>query len=60
MADGPPDERRIPDVIGLAFVREAGLWFSIADARAVDDAVVATVRGLVEGAYGPWTGAGLG
>jgi hypothetical protein len=47
-------------VIGLAFVREAGLSFSIADARAVDDDAVATVRGLVEGAYGPRTGAGLG
>jgi len=42
------------------FVREAGLWFSIADVRAVDDAVVGTVRGLVEGAYGPWTGPGAG
>jgi glycerol dehydrogenase-like iron-containing ADH family enzyme len=39
------------------FVREAGLWFSIADVRAVDDAVVAAVRGLVEGTYGPWAGA---
>jgi hypothetical protein len=39
---------------------EAGPWFSIADVRAVDDAVVATVRGLVEGAYGPWTGPGAG
>jgi hypothetical protein len=54
-------------VIGLGgmrslgtFVHEAGLWFSIADVRAVDDAVVATVRGLVEGAYGPWTGPGAG
>jgi len=60
MADGPPDERRLPDVIGLAFVREAELWFSIADARAADEAPVATVGGLVGGAYGPWTGAGLG
>ena len=33
---------------------------AIADVRAVDDAVVATVRGLVEGASGPRTGAGLG
>jgi hypothetical protein len=54
-------------VIGLGgmrslgtFVREAGLWFSIADVRAVDDAVVGTVRGLVDGAYGPWRGAGAG
>jgi hypothetical protein len=37
-----------------AFVREAGLWHSIADERAVDDAVVAEVRERIDGAYGPW------
>ena len=36
------------------FVREAGLWFSIADVRPVDDDVVAEVRRRVEDAYGPW------
>lgn len=39
-----------------AFVREAGLWHSIADERPVDDAVVAGVRDRVEAAYGPWEG----
>jgi glycerol-1-phosphate dehydrogenase [NAD(P)+] len=40
------------------FVREAGLWHSIADERAVDDAVVAEVRARIDGAYGPWDQAG--
>ncbi len=39
-----------------AFVREAGLWHSVADERPVDDAVVAGVRDRVEAAYGPWEG----
>jgi glycerol dehydrogenase-like iron-containing ADH family enzyme len=38
------------------FVREAGLWHSIADERVVDDGVVADVRERVEAAYGPWEG----
>jgi glycerol-1-phosphate dehydrogenase [NAD(P)+] len=38
------------------FVREAGLWHSIADERPVDDGVVAEVRERVVAAYGPWTG----
>jgi glycerol dehydrogenase-like iron-containing ADH family enzyme len=38
------------------FVREAGLWHSIADERAVDDAVVGEVRERVERAYGRWQG----
>jgi glycerol-1-phosphate dehydrogenase [NAD(P)+] len=38
------------------FVREAGLWHSIADERPVDDAVVAAVRERVEAMYGPWQG----
>jgi glycerol dehydrogenase-like iron-containing ADH family enzyme len=37
-----------------AFVREAGLWHSIADERPVDQAVIAEVRDRVERAYGPW------
>ena len=37
------------------FVREAGLWHSIADERPVDDALVARVRALVDGAYGAWS-----
>jgi glycerol dehydrogenase-like iron-containing ADH family enzyme len=37
-----------------AFVREAGLWHSIADERPVDRAVIAEVRDRVERAYGPW------
>jgi glycerol-1-phosphate dehydrogenase [NAD(P)+] len=39
------------------FVREAGLWHSIADERVVDDAVVAAVRDRVVAAYGAWEGA---
>ena len=38
------------------FVRDAGLWHSIADERPVDDAVVAAVRDRVDGTYGPWEG----
>lgn len=40
------------------FVREAGLWSSIADVRPVDDDVVARVRELVVGSYGPWEASG--
>ena len=36
------------------FVREAGLWYTIADERPIDDAFVARVREGVETAYGPW------
>ena len=39
-----------------AFVRQAGLWFSVADARPIGDAVVAAVREGVSAAYGPWEG----
>jgi hypothetical protein len=38
-----------------AFVRQAGLWFSVADARPIGDDVVAAVRDGVTDAYGPWT-----
>ncbi len=38
------------------FVRSAGLWHSIADERAVDDAIVAEVRDRIDAAYGPWAG----
>lgn len=37
-----------------AFVREAGLWYSVADARPMDGNLVDRVRAGVEGAYGPW------
>jgi glycerol-1-phosphate dehydrogenase [NAD(P)+] len=36
------------------FVRDAGLWHSIADERAVDDDVVAEVRDRIAAAYGAW------
>jgi len=36
------------------FVREAGLWHSVADERAVDDAIVGEVRERVLEAYGRW------
>jgi glycerol dehydrogenase-like iron-containing ADH family enzyme len=39
-----------------AFVREAGLWHSIADERPVDDAVVAEVHDRIVAAYGAWEG----
>ena len=39
------------------FVRTAGLCHSIADERAVDDAIVAGVRDRIAAAYGPWEGA---
>ena len=39
------------------FVREAGLWHSIADVRPVDDAVVADVRRRVDDAFGRWVAA---
>jgi glycerol-1-phosphate dehydrogenase [NAD(P)+] len=39
-----------------AFVREAGLWHSIADERPVDDAVVTEVRDRIVAAYGAWEG----
>ncbi len=39
-----------------AFIREAGLWHSIADERPVDDAVVGEVRARVAAAFGPWEG----
>ena len=38
------------------FVREAGLWHSIADERPVDDAIIAAVRDRVDAAYGAWEG----
>ncbi len=39
-----------------AFVREAGLWFTVADVRPVTEALVETIRQGVERAYGPWEG----
>jgi glycerol dehydrogenase-like iron-containing ADH family enzyme len=36
------------------YVREAGLWYTVADAGPVTDQHVERVRGLVEAAYGPW------
>jgi glycerol dehydrogenase-like iron-containing ADH family enzyme len=38
------------------FVRDAGLWHSIADERAVDGAIVGEVRERVDGAFGRWDG----
>ena len=39
-----------------AFVREAGLWFTVADDGPIGEDVVAAVRSGVVGAYGPWEG----
>jgi glycerol-1-phosphate dehydrogenase [NAD(P)+] len=36
------------------FVREAGLWHSIADERAVDDDIVNEVRDRIAASYGAW------
>ena len=36
------------------YVREAGLWYTVADARPVTDAHAERVRDLVETGYGPW------
>jgi len=38
------------------YVRDAGLWYTVADARPVTDAHIERVRELVEAAYGPWQG----
>jgi hypothetical protein len=40
-----------------AFVREAGLWFTIADVRPFTDELVARVHDLVVERWGPWEGA---
>jgi glycerol dehydrogenase-like iron-containing ADH family enzyme len=40
-----------------AFVREAGLWHSIADERAVDVGVVSEVRDRIAATYGAWKAA---
>jgi glycerol dehydrogenase-like iron-containing ADH family enzyme len=40
------------------YVRTAGLWFTIADVRPVDDGFVGRVRRGVEELYGQWTGSG--
>jgi glycerol dehydrogenase-like iron-containing ADH family enzyme len=39
------------------FVREAGLWFTIADVRPIDEEFIARTRERVEATYGPWEGA---
>ena len=39
-----------------SFVRDAGLWHSIADERPADAAIVAEVRERIEAAFGPWQG----
>jgi hypothetical protein len=36
------------------YVREAGLWYTVADAKPVTDAHVERVRDLVVTGYGPW------
>ena len=41
-----------------AFVRDAGLWFTVADARPIGEEVIAAVRDGVIGAFGPWEGGG--
>jgi glycerol dehydrogenase-like iron-containing ADH family enzyme len=36
------------------YVREAGLWYTVADSRPVTDAHIERVRELIEASYGPW------
>jgi glycerol-1-phosphate dehydrogenase [NAD(P)+] len=38
-----------------AFVRDAGLWFTVADTMTIGDEHVARVREMVDAAFGPWT-----
>jgi hypothetical protein len=38
------------------YVRHAGLWFTIADARPVTDDFIAHVKERVLSAFGPWEG----
>jgi glycerol dehydrogenase-like iron-containing ADH family enzyme len=40
-----------------AFVREAGLWFTVVDAVPVDDSLVEAARRGIEARYGAWGGA---
>jgi hypothetical protein len=37
-----------------AFVREAGLWYTIADERDWTDELIDQLRGMVTDAFGPW------
>jgi glycerol dehydrogenase-like iron-containing ADH family enzyme len=37
------------------FVRDAGLWFTVADTMTIGDEHVARVREVVDAAFGPWT-----
>jgi glycerol dehydrogenase-like iron-containing ADH family enzyme len=39
-----------------SYVREAGLWYSVADVRPVTDELIERVRAGVEGTFGPWQG----
>jgi glycerol-1-phosphate dehydrogenase [NAD(P)+] len=36
------------------YVRSAGLWYSVADARPIDEAFIGRIRDRVSTAYGPW------
>jgi glycerol-1-phosphate dehydrogenase [NAD(P)+] len=36
------------------YVREAGLWYTIADARSIDEDVIENVRERIESTYGEW------
>jgi glycerol dehydrogenase-like iron-containing ADH family enzyme len=39
-----------------SYVREAGLWYSVADVEPVTDELIERVRARVEGTFGPWQG----
>jgi glycerol-1-phosphate dehydrogenase [NAD(P)+] len=38
------------------YARESDLWFTVADVRPVDDALITRVRDAVTATYGPWEG----
>jgi glycerol dehydrogenase-like iron-containing ADH family enzyme len=40
-----------------AFVRDAGLWYTIADVRPITDELIADIRSAIEARYGPWRAA---
>ena len=42
------------DVSHFGHARAAGLWFTTADVRPFDDALIDRIRSEVTAAYGPW------
>jgi hypothetical protein len=38
-----------------SFVREAGLWYTVADERPITAELIAEARTRIEALYGPWS-----